>query len=66
MEKQKANNRNEEIAQAAGGADRIILLRPRLESALRIARRASDKERRVVEALCRISLEEVPAPLREA
>lgn len=66
VENERADRSNAEIAEAAGGGDRVFLLRPSLEQVLGISRKASDKPRRVVEALGKRQLEEVPEALREA
>ncbi len=67
MRTRAENSREEEtnakIAAAVGGSDRIFILAPSLEATLGIGRGATDKPRRVAEALDTLDEGSFPAPL---
>jgi putative ATP-dependent endonuclease of the OLD family len=57
---------NAEIRKAAGEDSRIFAIQPSLEGALGISRKAKDKPKRIVGALQKLSLDELPVVLRSA
>jgi predicted ATP-dependent endonuclease of OLD family len=65
-ENQAAPRRNQAIVDAAGTDAVILTVSPTLESALRIARTASDKPRRVIAALQGLQQEDFPIGLVDA
>lgn len=65
-ENARAQKENAEIASAVGDAVPVFILKPSLESCLGIGRWASDKPKRVVEALTALSVEQMPKGLRLA
>jgi putative ATP-dependent endonuclease of OLD family len=57
---------NRDIVDAVGDPSRVLTLDPSLEGVLRIGKSASDKPRRVAEALAQLPREDWPAGLRQA
>lgn len=55
--------KNQRIQDAAG-ADKVYVVRPSLEDALGIGRNATDKPRRIAEALSNINIDDPPDPLQ--
>lgn len=66
QENEEAEAANRRIREAVVGENTIFVLRPSLEAALGIGRKARDKPRKVVEALHKMDVEDIPEPLIKA
>jgi hypothetical protein len=62
-ENEVAQAENARILEAAGGQDRVLLIKPSLEAALNIGRNAKDKPQKVVERVRSMNLDEIPKEL---